>query len=87
MGAGTDTLAISSVVGTSSGSVSSAGSGSNDDVGTDTVSELLFASGSDVVKIVATNVDSFVHATDTDIGEGTGTDTAGTAAAYTVSLV
>jgi len=85
VGAGNDTVIIKSVVGTSSDSVTVAGSGANDDTGADTVSEFTFGSGTDVIKIVATNVDGFAHGTDTDIGAGTGTDTAGTNAAYTTS--
>ncbi len=83
VGTGTDTVIINAVVGSSSNSGTVAG-GANADVGQDTVANT-FTVGTDVLRIVATNVASFIHGINTAVGLGTGTDIAGTAAAYTVT--
>jgi len=76
-----DHVIINAVVATSSDSGTVVG-GTNADVGQDTITSFTWAT--DVIKVVATGVINFVHGTNTTIGAGTGTDTAGTAEAYTI---
>ena len=48
-------------------------SGEGNNVGEDTITT--FTTGTDTIRIVATDVESFVHATDTDLGDGTSAST------------
>ena len=65
-GTGNDTVIINAVVGTSSDSARVDPGPNGDDTGQDTITG--FDLSSDILKIVATNVSSFVHGTDTAIG-------------------
>ena len=70
-GNGSDVVVVSAVVGTSSDSSRVTVAGNNNDTGQDTITG--FSLTSDTLKVVATNVSSFVHGTDTGIGTaGTG---------------
>jgi hypothetical protein len=71
-GAGNDTIIVNAVVGTSSDSSRAQVSGNSNDTGADTITG--FDLSNDTLKIVATNVTSFVHATDTAIGTAGGTN-------------
>ena len=82
VGAGNDTVVLNAVAGTSSDSSTVVG-GANADTGQHTITGLTFGSGTDKITVTASNINSFVHATDTDMGLGTGTDTLGTAASFT----
>jgi Ca2+-binding RTX toxin-like protein len=81
--AGTDQVIINAVVGTSSDSTQVVVSGNSNDTGQDVIEAMTFGSGADTIKIVATNVDSFVHATDTDIGTA-GAEALATEASFTI---
>jgi Ca2+-binding RTX toxin-like protein len=83
----TDTIEISSVVGTSEGSGRKAVAGNDNDTGEDIVTG--FAVGTDVIKISAIEVVGFVHGTDTAIGTATGGVNDGTVGSFltTVGLV
>jgi Ca2+-binding RTX toxin-like protein len=65
-GNGNDTIILNVVVGTSSDSARVALTGAANDKGQDTLSG--FNLTSDTIKVVATNVTSFVHGTDTAVG-------------------
>ncbi|WP_322517587.1 tandem-95 repeat protein [Rhodopseudomonas palustris] len=80
-GAGRDTIVINAAVGWSGDSVRSNIAGNGNDVGTDTI--VGFDLAQDTLKIVATNVRSFVHGTDTAIGTA-GNSSDGSAASFTV---
>jgi Ca2+-binding RTX toxin-like protein len=82
VGAGNDTVVLNAVAGTSSDSATVVG-GTNADTGQHTITGLTFGSGTDKITVIATNINSFVHATDTDVGLGSGTDTLGTAESFT----
>jgi Ca2+-binding RTX toxin-like protein len=83
----TDTIEISSVVGTSEESGRTVVAGNDNDTGEDLVTG--FAIGTDVIKISATEVVGFVHGTDTAIGTATGGVNDGTVGSFltTVGLV
>lgn len=85
-GLGLDTLLINAVVGTSSDSgrvvVTNTSTSLNNDKGQDTLTSFNLAE--DIINVVATNVNSFVHGTDTAIGLA-GTDVAGTKTSFTTS--
>ena len=66
-----DVVEFSSVVGTSSDSGAVAASSGFIDSGQDTVTT--FTAGVDTIEITATAVESFVHGTNTDLGEGDAT--------------
>jgi Ca2+-binding RTX toxin-like protein len=82
-----DTVVIAAVVGTSGDSDRVTATGNNNDTGEDTITG--FKWGTDVIKISATAVASFVHGTDTTIGTATGDVNDGTAGSFltTVGLV
>ncbi|CAN4267737.1 VCBS repeat [Methylophilaceae bacterium] len=79
-GAGNDTIVVNAVVGTSSDSSRVTVSGNNNDTGADTITG--FDLSNDTLKIVATNITSFVHATDTAIGTATGNVNDGTVGSF-----
>ncbi|HET7806137.1 MAG TPA: calcium-binding protein, partial [Pseudolabrys sp.] len=81
-GGGSDTIVENAVVGTSSdsGRVNNAGSGN--DTGQDTVTGFDFSN--DILRIDATNVNSFTHGIDTTIGTAGGTDS-GVASSFTTT--
>lgn len=79
-GTGTDTIVLTSVVGTSSDSGRVVVSGANNDKGQDTLTS--FSLTDDIIKVVASNVTSFVHGTDTSIGVGMGIAIAGDRASF-----
>jgi len=66
-----DVVEFSSVVGTSSDSAAEAATSGFIDSGADTVTT--FTPGVDTITITSTSVNEFVHATDTDLGEGDAT--------------
>ena len=66
-----DVVQITAVVGTSSDSAEVAASSGFIDSGQDTITT--FTAGVDTIQVTATNVTDFVHATDTDLGEGDAT--------------
>ena len=82
-GTGLDTLVISAAVGTSSDSGRAIVTGLNNDKGQDTLTS--FSLTEDTIKVVATNVASFVHGTDTNIGAGTGTEVSGNRASFSTA--
>lgn len=77
-GTGADTLIFNAVVGSSSDSVrvavTNTTSSTNNDKGQDTLTS--FSLTEDTIRVVASNVTTFVHGTDTTIGAGTGTEVA-----------
>ena len=81
-----DIVIINAVVGTSADSGRNPVSGNGNDTGDDTITA--FAIGTDVVKIVASDVAGFAHGSDTTVGTAGGVDD-GTAASFlaTVGLV
>ena len=66
-----DSVTFSSVVGTSSDSAEVAAASGFIDSGQDTITT--FTTGTDTILITSTNVNDFVHGTDTDLGEGDAT--------------
>ncbi|WP_212490290.1 calcium-binding protein [Bradyrhizobium sp. AUGA SZCCT0176] len=81
-GGGTDTIIVNSTVGTSSDSARATVVGNGNDTGQDTVTGFVLAS--ETLRIVATNVSSFVHGTDTAIGTA-GADDTGLVTSFTTS--
>ena len=70
-GAGNDTIVVNAVVGTSSDSTRVTQAG--DDIGQDAITGFdLTSGGGDTLTIVASNVNAFVHGTNTAIGTGGG---------------
>ena len=82
-GGGADTIIVSAVVGSSSDSTRVIRVGNGNDTGQDILVD--FAYASDILKIVATNVSSFVHGADTAIGTAGGVHD-GTAASFTTKI-
>ena len=82
-----DVVEFSSVVGTSSDSAEVAAASGFIDSAQDTITK--FTAGADTIKITSTAVLDFVHATDTDLGEGDATAEADTSNNYatTVGLI
>ncbi|MDC1268653.1 hypothetical protein N8Z76_02870, partial [Gammaproteobacteria bacterium] len=84
-GAGTDSIVLTESVSSadvvqfsvdaeaSSDSSQEVETGNGNDVGMDTITS--FTAGVDTISITATDVESFTHATDTDLGDGTSTST------------
>ena len=66
-----DVVEFSAVVGTSSDSAEVGAASGFIDSGQDTITT--FTAGTDTIEITATNVESFVHGTNTDLGEGDAT--------------
>ena len=66
-----DVVEFSAVVGTSSDSAEVGAASGFIDSGQDTITT--FTAGTDTIEITATNVESFAHGTDTDLGEGDAT--------------
>ncbi len=81
-GNGADVIVINAVVGTSSDSGRVVVIGSNNDTGQDKLTN--FSLAEDNLRIVATNVASFVHGTDTTIGAA-GADVAGSKTAFSTA--
>ena len=79
-GTGTDLIIVNAVVGTSSDSSRVTVGGNGNDTGQDTITG--FDLSNETLKIVATNVSSFVHGTDTAIGTA-GAVNDGTAGSFT----
>lgn len=82
-GTGTDTVIINAVAGTSSDSSRVSVTGNGNDTGQDTLAST-FAPGSDIVRIVATNVSTFAHGTNTTIGTAGSVDD-GTVGSFTAT--
>jgi Ca2+-binding RTX toxin-like protein len=81
-GTGNDVVAVNATVGTSSDSGRVTVGGNANDTGQDTVTG--FDMAADTLRIVGTNVSSFVHGTDTAIGTAGGVND-GTVASFTTS--
>jgi T1SS-143 domain-containing protein len=72
-GAGSDTFVVNAIVGSSSDSARVTNSGGGNDTGQDTIQS--FSLTEDTIRIVATNVNTFAHGTDTAVGTaGSGTN-------------
>jgi Ca2+-binding RTX toxin-like protein len=80
VGTGADVVVVNAVVGTSSDSGRVTVTDNNNDTGQDAVTN--FAVGTDVLRIVASNVASFVHGTDTAVGTATGDVNDGTVGSF-----
>jgi hypothetical protein len=84
-GLGADTFVYNAVVGTSSDSARVIVAGNDNDTGQDTITDFTFTGGNaDTIRVVATNVNDFVHGTDTDIGTATGGVNDGTVGSFTI---
>jgi len=82
-----DTVIVNAVVGTSSTSGRVVVTGNDNDTGFDTVTS--FGVGTDIIRVVATNVAGFAHGTNTAVGTATGGLNDGTTGSFaaTVGLV
>lgn len=77
-----DVVILNAVVGTSADSSRVTVVGNDNDTGGDTITNFAFTGTDDILRVVATNVSSFVHATDTAIGTATGGVNDGTAGSF-----
>jgi Ca2+-binding RTX toxin-like protein len=83
-GDGADTFVYNAVVGTSSDSARVIVAGNDNDTGQDTITDFTFTGGdADTIRVVATNVNDFVHGTNTAIGTATGGVNDGTVGSFT----